>query len=118
MLNMLIHFELKNYSVVESEYHSTRRFLEKNGHYQGFEELMLRGLKALAVHAGTSRYREVLQSWILRCQKFEEEARKGHSPPAIDFGTWLQSMRSGKTMAEVKREKPGVNVLHLQAMEA
>jgi hypothetical protein len=104
LLNMLIHFDLGNYSVVESEFQSTRRFLEKNGHFSEFERLVVRGAKALATHAGGPQYKEVLQGWMGRYQKWaaEEEAVAVRS---IDFEAWLLSKTTGQTMAEIRRPK-------------
>jgi hypothetical protein len=104
ILNMLIHFDLGNYSVVESEFQSTRRFLEKNSHFSDFERLVIRGAKALATHVGGPQYKEVLQSWMARYEKWAAEER-AVVVRSIDFEAWLVSKVSGQTMAEIRRPK-------------
>lgn len=106
ILYIIIQFELKNYTVVESEYQSTRRLLEKYGHMSDFERLVLRGVKALALHADGPGFKETKTNWMERFQKWEEQDESG-LPRAIDFGAWLQTQVTGKTMAEIRREKLG-----------
>jgi hypothetical protein len=113
LLNMLIHFDLGNYSVVESEYQSTKRFLEKNGHLSDFERLILRGTKALAIHAGGPKYKDIQQSWIQRYERWMA-SDDGATVRTIDFGLWLESKTTFTNMATILRARkaaPAVLVL-------
>lgn len=104
LLNMMIHMDLENYSLVESEYQNTRRFMEKYHQLTEFERLALRALKALASHAGSPKYAETLRIWVDRLEAFEaREPRR--LPRRIEFTAWVKAKLLGISMAEVMRSR-------------
>jgi hypothetical protein len=111
ILNMLIQFELGNYSVVESEYQGTKRFLEKNGQLTELERITLRGMKALALHAEEPQFKDIKESWRQRYLNWQLEDG-GKTQSMIDFGAWLESLVTRETMAAIVRARSSMQREH------
>lgn len=104
LLNMMIHYDLGNYSLVESEYQNTRRLMDKYQQLTEFERLALRALKALASHADSPSAPDTLRMWVERLEAFEAHEPRG-LPRRIEFTAWVKSKLLGSTMAEVIRSE-------------
>lgn len=102
ILNMLIHFELRNYMLIESEVLSTRRFLEKHDQFHEYEKQVLRCIKALAVAASSPESRSTMETWLPRLQQLDAATNISASR-LLNVPEWMQSHLEGRTMAAIRR---------------
>jgi hypothetical protein len=104
LLNLMIHYELGNFILIESEIVSARRFLEKHDQYHDFEKQVLKAVKALTVSANSPNAQQVKENWRLRLLQYEKSPLK-NVPRMIDIADWLQSNLEGCTMAALRKAK-------------
>lgn len=111
MLNLMIHFELGNYMLVESEVLSTKRFLDKHEQLQEYERQLLRCIKALAVAADGPGVATVAENWFQRMVLYDSSLPANVSK-LLDFTDWLQSQVQARSMASVRQSK--LESVHLE----
>jgi hypothetical protein len=104
LLNLMIHCELGNYLLVESEVVSTKRFLERHDQFHDYEKQSLRCIKALALAANGPQALTIAQSWLQRLTRLEV-ATSGKTTNMLDVKDWLQARIEGRSMAELRKEK-------------
>lgn len=104
VLNLIIHFEMKNDILLESLLRSTQRFLRKRSVYQ-FEKLMVQFIKdsrKMFLKDEIKKALQNLQSELKRLLMLPEEAQL---IKMFDFESWLESKLTGKPFKEIVREK-------------
>ncbi len=104
ILNLMIHYELGNYMLVESELVSTKRFLDKHAQLHEYERQLLRCMKALALAADGPHPEIVTENWGQRLLLIEDTMPDNGSK-LLDFCDWLQSRVQRRSMAAVRRDK-------------
>ena len=55
ILNLMIHYELKNYDLVLNKLNATIRYLKKIGRYLGYEKIILSGLRSLSTSSSKQK---------------------------------------------------------------
>lgn len=106
ILVLLIHFDLKNYSVVESELASFKRFLDKTNGVGAYDQVLIKGMRRLLSVVETPDFTSA-------CKRFAEEVMKTvamdknavYKDNVTHLGVWLQHKVSRKTVAELLRER-------------
>lgn len=111
LLNIMIHLELGNFSLVESECSSVRRFFEKNARYHDFEKQMVKLARALARSGDGPEYRETLALWYQKWKLIENDPEKGIW--ALNPEGWLHQKVTGESMADYQKSGQFSNVLSL-----
>ncbi len=101
ILNMLVHFELGNWDLLEYTSKSTVRFLSNRGRFSEVDRLVLRYLRQLTnVNQSTSikaNYSEFLKDLrTLLKDDFGKQYMK-----VLDIETWLEGKLNGHTMSEI-----------------
>lgn len=100
-LNLLAHFELGNYELLNYSIENTKRYLKKRGDYLETEKVLLKGLNKLInkpIINHTAIYKQLNKS-------FNEQNRD----VAFNFNYWVQSKLEGKTYEEVYQEQLVLN---------
>lgn len=102
LLNLMIHYNLGNYTVVESEVVSAKRFMEKYDQLQEYEKQALRCLKALAIAANGPNAKSVTASWHAKLFNLETQST---SPATrmLDIVEWLHGMVAQRSMADLRK---------------
>lgn len=103
ILNLMIHYNLGNFTVVESEVVSAKRFMEKYDHLQDYEKQALRCLKALATAANGPNAKAITANWYAKFVAFEA-ASTSTGTRMLDMVEWLHSMVVQRSMAALRKE--------------
>jgi hypothetical protein len=114
LLNLMVHFQLGNYFLVESEVVNTRRFMERHNQCNDFERQALRCMKALCNAADGPQLRQTIEGWLQRMRRAEDSA-SGQLPQMLDICTWLESQLHGHSMADFRKQR--VNLSELAAFQ-
>jgi len=107
LFNLIIHFELGNFELLEYIIKSTHRYLNKRQLAYKIEEIIIKSLKALSKNKSKNEYDDILigiQNDIsaLGDNEYEMVALK-----FFDFSAWVHSKLNNCTMSEsIKRLKP------------
>lgn len=107
ILNLLVHYDLGNYLVVESEIINTQRFLEKHGRLGAYETALLRAMRRLTHVAGGPKEAEAIAQIAADLAAVPAEHTRKLADDTLDFPLYIESKRTGRTMAEIRREKVG-----------
>lgn len=106
MMNMLLHYELKNTDLLPREIRSTYRFLHKLNTLHKFEKTMLGFIKEMP-RAVTQK--EIIESFKKLKIRLEEIARDPQEAfminTSFDYISWLESKIEKRSFAEIVREK-------------
>ena len=106
LLNLVIHYELGNYELLESLQRSTYRWLKKRNQLNEVERLIMSFIKQALEAPSKSELRTVYQSLQ---QSFEDlsqqQQTKAFLTKGFDLMAWLESKISGLTFAEVIQQK-------------
>ena len=105
ILNLIIHFELKNYDLLESQIKSTYRFLIKSKRVSKFEELFLNYLKAQLKSKSQKDTFELLGLFINDLRKLENDEYEGRVFKSFDLISWLESKIKRKPLIEILKGK-------------
>ncbi|MFN8394423.1 MAG: hypothetical protein U0176_07095 [Bacteroidia bacterium] len=103
LVNLLIHFELGNYDLMEYHLKSAYRYIYKQERMHRYERRFLRFFKEVLSAGGDASYVHLMESFrsdILEIMKdpFEERASQ-----IFDVVAWLDSKLQGVSMAVTKR---------------
>jgi hypothetical protein len=106
ILNLLVHFELKNYVLLESLIRSTQRFLKKKGKLQEIERKIINFIKKAAETPSKRELREAYEGLRKEFEDLSQQpATKTFFTKAFDFMAWLESKIEGKSFAEILQRK-------------
>ncbi|MEO6453779.1 MAG: hypothetical protein ABIN97_06910 [Ginsengibacter sp.] len=112
LLLMYIHYELKNYELLEYQIRSAQRFMEKKERFYQSEKLMLHFFKTVS-GADTKKVRhqqlEELKKNVTAL--FKTWYERGFSY-YFDIQSWIESERTGENFAEVVRRNNFVHSVH------
>lgn len=97
ILNLLIHLELGNFDLIDSEIKSTKRFLENNDLYTQTETLLLNMLRTY-INEEESNRDELLEMLLHKLSKADN---KNQGQDYFDFKAWLKGKIYNKPMSEV-----------------
>lgn len=105
IINLLVHYELGNYELVDYSLKSTYRFIFKRREMNQFEKISLRYIKKL-IHAPESESADILFEFKFKLEKlFEEDSYAERASMGIDMLSWLESKIRKCSMATIKKEK-------------
>ncbi|MDN5202849.1 hypothetical protein QQ008_15775 [Fulvivirgaceae bacterium BMA10] len=101
ILNLMLHYEMKNYDLIEYLYYSTKRFINKQNQLYEFEKLILEFFKQIS-ETNNANARE---RFILLKEKIKTlEARSESSLDYINIIAWIQSKLNRTTFAQVLKQ--------------
>lgn len=104
ILQLIIHFELKNYRYLPYVLTSTKRFLkDKNRHYE-FEKIFLKIIgKIKSETITTLELEDILIDFEPEITKLKNDKFEKVAFEYFDFGAWLKSKIQRKTYLEIKK---------------
>jgi hypothetical protein len=109
ILNLFIHYELKNYNLIEYSIKSTQRYLSSKHNLDKFEISVLNYFRKLISAKNKEEEKEICEDWkrelskVLRVKdSFEMKALE-----YFDFISWLESKIHGKSFMNVVKQKSG-----------
>jgi len=104
LLNLLIHFELKNDDLLPYAIKSTKRFLTKRKRTFKFETVFLKHLTKISNAQNKYEIEDLLQNVDEEIKALKDDPYEAVAFEYFDFHVWLTSKVKNKPFQEVKRE--------------
>ena len=101
ILNVLIHLELENFDLVETEIKSTKRFLEHNNFYNPTEKLLLDTLR-IYINEKDSGKSELIEEFEYKLNKLSKDNSESEY---FDFKSWARAKVKCLPMSDVIKQK-------------
>lgn len=102
VLNMFIHYELDNQSLLTYHINSTKRYLSKSDRNYMIESYLLEGIQKLNKCDSSNDRRDLLLSMRSDFVNMMSNHREKVVLDYFDLGLWLESKIEGKNMCDVK----------------
>lgn len=110
LLKLLVLFDLKEFSLLETETVNTQKLLDRFGNHTSYEYEILRSLRYLIREIGLGQDKKVYQQAL---SNFRKEMRKNGNMALLEvlnYELWLEHKISGKKMAElIKKDSSTLN---------
>ena len=101
ILNMIVHFELKNYELLEYLIKSVYRRLRKQKSLNEFQQELIRFFKKTAEAVSEKESRNIFKEAKKRIANLKDSGYAEY----LDIDSWLESKITGKTFPDIVREK-------------
>lgn len=105
ILSLLIHFELKNFDLIEYNIKSTRRYLSNKNNLNRFEMLVLNFIKKLVSTDNDDDKKYIYKSWKNELLKESDDLTEIKALEYFDFISWLDSKITKKDFQEIVKNK-------------
>ncbi|MBL8007530.1 MAG: hypothetical protein JNJ56_08365, partial [Ignavibacteria bacterium] len=105
ILNLLIHYELKNYELIEYIVKSTRRYLSNKNNLSKFEITVLNFLRKLISASKEEEKNYIFNLWKKELRNIAEDILEIKVFEYFDFISWLESKIEGKKFQEIVKRK-------------
>ena len=121
IFNLIIHFELENFDLLDYLIRSTYRFFEKNSHLGREEKITVRFLRRLSDDSGRAQLKTSFVEFLrlIKTAPRTSQVKSNESDPGLplagqtnftnlvefDLESWLESKISGKKFADIIKEK-------------
>jgi hypothetical protein len=106
LLNLIIHFELGNYDLLESLLRSTYRWLKKHGQLHELERLTMGFIKQALEAASRKELQAAYQSLKAElADSSRQQQTKAFFTQVFDMIAWLNSKMENQSFADVIRQK-------------
>jgi hypothetical protein len=105
ILNLLIHFELKNYTLIEYVLKSTQRFLSVKNNLHKFEQSVLSYLKKLINAKNNSDMINIFSDWAYEVRRISKDSFENEALQYFDFKSWIESKLKKVSFAEILKSK-------------
>lgn len=109
LFNLVVHYELGNYDLLEYIVRSTQRFLSKRHRADGMETVLMEHIKKLARTTEPSAKRELFRSMQARFQPLLKDPNESLVLKYFDVTAWVTAHVEGITFGEVVRRNAGVS---------
>ncbi|MFD1551180.1 hypothetical protein DNU06_16770 [Putridiphycobacter roseus] len=104
LLQLIIHFELKNYRFIPYILNTTKRFLKEKNRLYTFESIFLKVIQKIKdENLNRMDVEEVLASLTPEIEKLKEDKFEKTAFDYFDFSAWLKSKIENKTYLEIKK---------------
>jgi len=100
LFNLVVHYELGNFDLLEYIVRSTHRFLIKRHHGHEVESVLIEHIKKLARAKTEPRRRDLYDSLYERMAKLMKDPRENTVLKYFDFLAWARSKAEGRSYAE------------------
>lgn len=104
ILHLLAHYDMDNYSIIESLSKSVYRFLARMQKLSVVEQEILRFLRN-SFHLNARQLRPELEKFLVRLKELKKIRYATRTFAYIDLVSWVESKLRGKTMSDVIHEK-------------
>ncbi len=105
ILNILIHFELGNYDLIEYIIKSTRRYLSNKNTLNRFELTVLSHIRKLINTKTEKEQRVIFDEWKHELESMSSDFLEIRALEYFDFISWIESKSDKRNMAEIVRQK-------------
>lgn len=105
ILNLLVHYELGNYDLIEYIMKSTRRYLSNKNKLNKFELITLNYIRKLINANIDDDKMFIFNEWKKELNAISDDILEIKAYEYFDFMSWLESKLGKKTFAEVVRSK-------------
>ncbi len=105
LLNLLIHIELNNKSLLPYALRSTQRYLSTRNRYFKFESSILELIGKLLRSPDTVTENQQYEDFLHKIRELKEDQLEKTAFEYFDFISWAEAKVSGKDFGEVVREK-------------
>ena len=105
LINLIIHYELGNYDLLEYTIKSTKRFVTKKQRNHQFETVFLKGMRKLIKVKNPDDLTQTLENFRTELNKVLEDPYEKVAIQYFDFIAWIDTKLLKKTYAELIRGK-------------
>ncbi len=100
VFNLLIHFELGNFGLLEYIIKSTHRYLSKRQLAYQIEELIIKSLKQLSKNKSKSEYDKIFQDLAKEIEKIKNDEYEMTALKFFNFNAWIDAKLNNTNMSE------------------
>lgn len=108
LLNLLIHYELGNFELVEHSLKSSYRFIfkkkQENGRFPAFEGQILRSIRKIIESTSVEEQRECFEEFLEGIDSLADNPHATIAANFLDIRSWIVSKLEAKPLAVVKAE--------------
>jgi len=105
ILNLLVHYELGNYDLIEYIMKSTRRYLSNKNKLNKFELITLNYIRKLIIADIDDDKMYIYSEWKKELNAISDDILEIKAFEYFDFLSWLESKQGKKSFAQVVKEK-------------
>ena len=105
LVNLIIHFELGNYDLLEYTIKSTKRFVDKNQRNYQFENVFLKNIKKVVRAKNPDDTTKLFYQFKTDLVKVMEDQYELAASRYFDFMTWLDTKIHKKSYADLLKTK-------------
>ncbi|MGV3637212.1 MAG: hypothetical protein ACO1NQ_06145, partial [Flavobacteriales bacterium] len=103
LFNLVVHYELGNYDLLEYIVRSTQRFLSKRHRAEGMETVLMEHIKKLARTGDPSAKRELFRSMLAKFQPLLQDPNESLVLKYFDVISWVNAHLEGVPFSTVVR---------------
>lgn len=105
LVNLIIHYELGNYDLLDYTIKSTRRFVTKSQKNYQFETVFLKDFKKLLKTRNVGSTKQLFVDFKAQLDKVLEDPFEQAANEYFDFMSWIDSKIENKTFQQVVKSK-------------
>lgn len=105
LLNLIIHYELGNYDLLDYTLKSTKRFVTKSQRNYKFETVFLKDFKKLLKVKNALSNKDLFVAFKASLQKVLEDPYEQAANEYFDFISWIDSKIENKSYEEIVKKK-------------
>ncbi|MBI2270891.1 MAG: hypothetical protein HYU69_11150 [Bacteroidetes bacterium] len=105
ILNLLIHYELGNYDLLEYEVKNTYRYFSKKEGLYLFEKALINFFNKISRNRNGQKSTEVFKALLHEISNVEKNSKENETLQYFDFFSWIESKIQNRSFAGIVREK-------------
>lgn len=109
ILNLLVHYELQNFDLIEYIMKSTKRYLSNKNKLNKFEFLALTHIRKLINAKNNDDKMFIFKEWRKELKSISQDILEIRAFEFFDFISWIESKMTGKRFSEIVKNKRVIN---------
>lgn len=101
VFNLIIHYELKNFDLLEYQYVSTLNYLKKRGHYYKYASALVYFMKNFNENLTFSERQKIYKETISRINKLKDDTSENNITFYFNIPAWLESKATGEPLKSI-----------------
>ena len=101
LMNLIIHFELENVSLIPYLHKSTENFFKKNNSLYPFENLIMKFFKNVTEDKNSKKLREDLEKLLAKMNELKVDSTNTAASLYFNIEKWIESKVKSTTMSEL-----------------
>ncbi|MBK9331326.1 MAG: hypothetical protein IPM96_02720 [Ignavibacteria bacterium] len=114
LMNLIIHYELENYDLIDYEFKSVKRFLSKNDKLYEYENVTLSAIKNLAWISDNKEKKLFLEMLKKKLNDVIIKSGERKAAEYFDLISWIDSKLEGKSFSDVIKSRSKVKLSDLK----